>query len=80
VNKNVNPLIALVVILLALGAIWYCYSYVFHGKQAGFQGPPSSVKMTPPPPGLAPPGAAPGQPKSSAPGQPKDGPPGPAKQ
>ncbi|MCC6728405.1 MAG: hypothetical protein IT208_03605 [Chthonomonadales bacterium] len=57
-QKNVNPVVAVLAIVVILGVVAFCYTFVFSGKITGQVGPPESVKGLPftggsptPPPG-----------------------------
>lgn len=48
-KTQVHPVIAVVVILLALVAVWFVYTRVFTGQVEGTIGPPSGASLPPPP-------------------------------
>jgi len=50
-KKQVSPLFALLIIVVALAAVWFAYTRVFTGQTAGTIGPPSGVSLPPPPGG-----------------------------
>lgn len=52
-KKQVSPLFAVLVILVALAAVWFAYTRVLTGQTAGTIGPPSGVSLPPPPGGPA---------------------------
>jgi hypothetical protein len=64
-KKQVNPLVALVLIGAAFAAVWYVYTNVLTGKEAGSTGPPTGVSMPAPPAGPRPAGP-PGSPEWKA--------------
>ena len=44
-NKSVHPAVAVVLILIVVGIVWFLYTQVFTGKTVGsIGGPPSSPK------------------------------------
>lgn len=48
-KTQVHPVVAVVVILLALVAVWFVYTRVFTGQVEGTIGPPSGASLPPPP-------------------------------
>ncbi len=41
-KRNISPVVALVVVVVALGAVYFLYTSVFQGKTVGYVGPPGS--------------------------------------
>lgn len=69
-QKNVNPVVAILAIVVILGVVAFCYTFVFSGKITGQVGPPASAK------GLPFTGASPAPPPAGGMAMPpKDGPP-----
>lgn len=48
-KTQVHPVVAAIVVLLALVAVWFAYTRVFTGQVEGTIGPPSGASMPPPP-------------------------------
>jgi len=69
-KARVHPVVAVIVILLALVAVWFVYTRVFTGQVEGIIGPPSGASG-PPPPGQSKAAAPPAHPAMP----PKAGPP-----
>ncbi|NLH98403.1 MAG: hypothetical protein GX446_02810 [Chthonomonadales bacterium] len=48
-KQQVNPLVAVLIIAIALAAVWFVYTRVLTGQETGTIGPPSGVSMPPAP-------------------------------
>lgn len=48
-KQQVNPVVAVLIIVIALVAVWFVYTRVLTGQEAGTIGPPSNVSLPPPP-------------------------------
>jgi hypothetical protein len=48
-KQQVHPVVALLIIVIALAAVWLVYTKVLTGQETGTIGPPSGVSTPPPP-------------------------------
>ncbi len=48
-KQQVNPVVALLIVAVALAAVWFVYTRVLTGQETGTIGPPSGVSLPPPP-------------------------------
>ncbi len=50
-KQQVNPLIAALIVVVALVVVWFVYTRVLTGQEQGTIGPPAGVSLPPPPSG-----------------------------